>query len=105
MVSDWTGMDFGKTEEEARGLAGAIKGVTEETAGLLAGQFQNVIINTKIISQGVSIMTAGVSTIADNTTIMRMYTAVLPAMAKKIADMETYLRPSAGQNAYLRSVA
>jgi TP901 family phage tail tape measure protein len=66
------GIDLGEAAEAIEdlgvtGLAGAIKGITEETAGLLAGQFQAIRINTvEMLSNMESIIIIN-ARIADNT--------------------------------------
>jgi hypothetical protein len=53
--------------ESVTGLAGAISGITEETAGLLAGQFQAIRINTVGILNNMESIIIINSEIAENT--------------------------------------
>ena len=73
--------------EEAKrtGLTGAIAGITEETAGLLAGQFQAIRINTvNILSNMESIIIIN-SRIADNTE----YNRYLEHISSKLDEMSS----------------
>ena len=67
-VKEITGIDFSKAAEEAKGLTGAIRrGITEETASLIAGQFNAVRLDVK---EQISIMYATmdfISNIEENT--------------------------------------
>jgi len=76
------------------GLTGAIAGITEETAGLLAGQFQAIRINTiEILTNMESIIIIN-ARIADNTE----YNRYLESIDKKIGEGNTL------ESEYLRSI-
>jgi len=76
------------------GLTGAIAGITEETAGLLAGQFQAIRINTvEVLTNMESIIIIN-SQIADNT----KYNKYLESIDKKIGEGNTL------ESEYLRSI-
>ena len=51
-IAEAAGIDM--TEGDKEGLAGGIKGITEETAGLIAGQFNALMINTVEINRNVA---------------------------------------------------
>ena len=76
------------------GLTGAIAGITEETAGLLAGQFQAIRINTVGILNNMENIIIINARIADNTE----YNKYLESIDKKIGEGNTL------ENEYLRSV-
>jgi len=60
-------LSTGTEDVKVEGLTGAIAGITEETAGLLAGQFQAIRINTvEVLTNMESIIIIN-SQIADNT--------------------------------------
>jgi len=68
------------------GLTGAIAGITEDTAGLLAGQFQAIRINTvEVLNHMESIITIN-SRIADNTE----YNKYLEHISKKLDEGSSF---------------
>ena len=84
--------------EEARrtGLTGAIAGITEETAGLLAGQFQAIRINTvDILSNMESIIIIN-ARIADNTEYNKYLKDIDDKLGKGISMESEYLRGVGG---------
>jgi len=85
---------IGLEEAKRTGLTGAIAGITEETAGLLAGQFQAIRINTvEMLSNMESIIIIN-ARIADNTE----YNKYLESIDRKIGEGSTL------ESEYLRSV-
>ncbi|MCK4447988.1 MAG: hypothetical protein KAW56_13025, partial [Candidatus Marinimicrobia bacterium] len=91
------GMDFGDTgitEADITGLTGAIAGITEETAGLLAGQFQAIRINTvEVLSNMESIIIIN-SQIAENTA----YNKYLESIDQKLGEGNSL------ESEYLRAI-
>ena len=91
------GVDFGGTgitDADITGLTGAIAGITEETAGLLAGQFQAIRINTvEVLANMESIIIIN-SQIAENTT----YNKYLESIDKKLGEGNSL------ESEYLRAI-
>jgi TP901 family phage tail tape measure protein len=56
---------------KATGMAGAISGITEQTAGLLAGQFNAMRVNTANTAAGISNIITYQKRIADNTDYLK----------------------------------
>ncbi len=78
------------------GLTGAIAGITEETAGLLAGQFQAIRINTvEILSNMESIIIIN-ARIADNTEYNKYLKDIDEKLSKVTSSESEYLRGVGG---------
>ena len=80
--------DVSENIEEAEnitGLTGAIAGITEETAGLLAGQFQAIRINTVSILNNMESIIIINSEIAENT----RYNRYLESIYNKLNESGT----------------
>jgi len=91
-ILEAAGMELDKARRT--GLEGAIAGITEETASLLAGQFQAIRINTvEVLANMESIIIIN-SRIADNTE----YNKYLESIDKKIGEGNTL------ESEYLRSI-
>lgn len=89
-VLESAGMEL--EEAGRKGLTGAIAGITEETAGLLAGQFQAIRINTvDILSNMESIIIIN-SRIADNTEYNKYLKDIDDKLSKGISLESEYLR-------------
>ena len=104
---DWL---FEKKPEDTQSLRGAIRGITEETAGLLAGQFNAIRQHVAWMSEPVRSMNVNISAmtgyveslvetnllIAENTNFNRMLRPIndhLSSIDSKMSDNEfTYLR-------------
>ena len=85
---------IGLEDMKKEGLTGAIAGITEETAGLLAGQFQAIRINTVSILNNMENIIIINARIADNTE----YNKYLESIDRKISEGNTL------ESEYLRSV-
>jgi hypothetical protein len=93
-VLESAGMEL--EEAGRKGLTGAIAGITEETAGLLAGQFQAIRINTvDILSNMESIIIIN-SRIADNTEYNKYLKDINDKLSKGISLESEYLRAIGG---------
>lgn len=91
------GLDEGLDEVAITGLTGAIAGITEKTAGLLAGQFQAIRINTvEMLSHMESIIIIN-ARIADNTEFNK-YLPLLENINNKLSNAteSEYLRKTGG---------
>ncbi|MBA7557725.1 hypothetical protein ES705_50494 [subsurface metagenome] len=78
------------------GLTGAIAGITEETAGLLAGQFQAIRINTvDILSNMESIIIIN-ARIADNTEYNKYLKDINDKLSEGTPKESEYLRGVGG---------
>jgi TP901 family phage tail tape measure protein len=83
-------------EVKKEGLTGAIAGITEETAGLLAGQFQAIRINTvEILSNMESIIIIN-ARIADNTEYNKYLKDIDEKLSKVVLSESEYLRGVGG---------
>ena len=74
-LQDATGLDFsveGAGDTEQSGLAGAIKGITEETAGVLAGQMGAIRINVAEIVANANDSLDALNPIVINTSYNRL---------------------------------
>ena len=74
------------------GISGAIKGITEQTAGLLEGQFNAVRMNTVLMVDRMDDMIVLTSDIVDNTEYLKSIDSKLGGTS-----------PSPGQNDYVRA--
>ena len=84
------------TEAAEEGLTGAIAGITEETAGLLAGQFQAIRINTvDILSNMESIIIIN-ARIADNTEYNKYLKDINDKLSEGTPKESEYLRGVGG---------
>lgn len=83
-------------ETKKEGLTGAIAGITEETAGLLAGQFQAIRINTvEILSNMESIIIIN-SRIADNTEYNKYLKDINDKLSERASLESEHLRGIGG---------
>jgi len=97
------GLDIpGETDEDAltrpEGIKGAIKGITEDTAGLLAGQFNAIRMNTVELvghfqSSNMSLaeMTGSMENLLSINTRIADNTSVNPAMLAELQDIKLRL--------------
>ena len=83
-------------EVKREGLTGAIAGITEETAGLLAGQFQAIRINTVDILSNMENIIIINSRIADNTEYNKYLKDINDKLSKGISLESEYLRGVGG---------
>jgi len=91
-LAQWKAMEaildaagIGLEEVRKTGLTGAIAGITEETAGLLAGQFQAIRINTVDILSNMENIIIINSRIADNTE----YNRYLENISNRLNEMSS----------------
>jgi len=98
-LADTVGIDlFGTTQRE--GLIGAIKGITEETAGILAGQFMAIRIDVEEINDNVRLGADQIRTISDNVETIARNTS----FNKYLKSIDERLRAMSGRGRdYLRS--
>ena len=93
---DTAGVGTGDVATRITRLTGAIAGITEETAGLLAGQFQAIRINTvNILSNMESIIIIN-SKIAENTEYNKYLEHISNKLDEGIALESEYLRSIGG---------
>ena len=93
-ILEAAGIGLELEEAKRTGLTGAIAGITEETAGILAGQFQAIRINTvEILGNMESIIIIN-SQIAENTS----YNRHLESIDRKISEGNTL------ESEYLRAI-
>lgn len=78
------------------GLTGAIAGITEETAGLLAGQFQAIRINTVEMLSNMEDIIIINARIADNTEYNKYLENIAASLAKPGSAESDYLRSIGG---------
>jgi len=83
-------------EVKREGLTGAIAGITEETAGLLAGQFQAIRINTVDILSNMENIIIINSRIADNTEYNKYLEHISDKLDEKSSLESEYLRSIGG---------
>jgi TP901 family phage tail tape measure protein len=68
----WESLGFTTGQDTKKsGMTGAISGITEDTAGLLAGQFNAMRVSTKVTADGVSNIVTYQKRIADNTDYLK----------------------------------
>jgi len=87
---------IGLEEAGKKGLTGAIAGITEETAGLLAGQFQAIRINTVDILSNMENIIIINSRIADNTEYNKYLEHISDKLDEKSSLESDYLRAIGG---------
>ena len=93
-ILEAAGIGLELEEAKRKGLTGAIAGITEETAGILAGQFQAIRINTVSILNNMENIIIINARIADNTE----YNKYLESIDRKISEGNTL------ESEYLRSI-
>jgi hypothetical protein len=65
------GFDAGTSGTKPQGMTGTVSGITEQTAGLLAGQFNAMRVNTANTAAGISNIITYQKRIADNTDYLK----------------------------------
>lgn len=86
------GIDFGELANDANSLSGAIKGMSEDTASILAGQFNALRINSAEhlnVARQALLHQARISQNTDNT--VRMLTLLHNALSQKLDAIESKL--------------
>ncbi|MBC7126452.1 MAG: hypothetical protein H5T24_12530, partial [Bacteroidales bacterium] len=87
-----TGIDFGTLADDANSLSGAIKGMSEDTANIIAGQFNALRINSAehlSVARQALIHQAKTAVNTENT--VRMLTLVNSSVVSKLEAIEKKL--------------
>jgi hypothetical protein len=83
-----TGLSLKTTEEERKqGLAGEIKGITEGTASVLAGQMNAMRIDIKSVLESARIQQASLTGVQSNTQSMVNLTGALAGRLDRLVDL------------------
>lgn len=87
-----TGIDFSSITEDANSLSGAIKGMSEETANILAGQFNALRINSaEHLNVSRQALLHQIKTAQNTEDTVRMLALINNLMAQKLGSIEQKL--------------
>ena len=87
MEDFWKSVGFSGSDVEQTGLAGAIKGITEETAGVLAGQMHAIILDTEVMKGGVQAMDINLKSMVDISENVLLINTKIEQNTRRSADI------------------
>ncbi len=83
--------DLFKNDNAMSGLSGAISSITEDTAGLLAGQLGNIQVNVIKSTNSISVISNTLMEISESNIMIAEHTKANPLMLKRLESIDSKL--------------